>query len=190
MLQQNILKLDVGGIPEGWISPRDAVKCIAEGHVAWTLGKTAAILRGGYNRTGARSIIEVPAIIAVSGSANIYLPDVKITVTRERLFKRDRNMCAYCGVVFHPWDLEAEHIMPKSRGGEYSWMNLVASCNDCNQHKKKNHTPIEAGMPLCYLPYVPSLWESMIMDGRNILSDQMEFLLSSVPKHSRLLLHC
>lgn len=45
MLQQNILKLDAGGIPEGWISPRDAAKCIAEGHVAEALEVAAAWLK-------------------------------------------------------------------------------------------------------------------------------------------------
>jgi hypothetical protein len=37
-----------------------------------------------------------------------------------------------------------------------------------------------------YLPYVPSLHEDMILRGRRILSDQMDFLLASVPASSRL----
>lgn len=189
MLQRNILKLDVGGIPESWITSYDAVKCLSEGQVAWTLGGIVDVLHGGYNRMGVRSVLEVPSIIAIRGSSRIYLPDVPVAVTRGKLFHRDQNMCAYCGGVYHPRDLEAEHILPKSRGGEYSWMNLVASCRDCNQHKKKNRTPDEAGMPLLYLPYVPNRWENMIMEGRNILADQMEFLMASVPKHSRLLRH-
>ena len=41
-------------------------------------------------------------------------------------------------------------------------------------------------MTLHYLPYVPSLHEDMILRGRRILNDQMEFLLASVPRHSRL----
>lgn len=189
MLQRNVLKLDAGGIPENWITSHDAAKYLAEDQVAWTLGGIADVLHGGYNRAGVRSVLEVPSIIAVRGSASIYLPDMPVAVTRRKLFQRDRNMCAYCGDVFNPRDLEAEHILPKSRAGEYSWMNLVASCRHCNQHKKKNRTPNEAGMPLLYLPYIPSRWENMIMEGRNILTDQMEFLLASVPKHSRLRLH-
>ena len=41
-------------------------------------------------------------------------------------------------------------------------------------------------MGLLYLPYVPSLHEDMILRGRRILADQMDFLLASVPKYSRL----
>lgn len=189
MLQRNVLKLDIAGIPEDWISPRDAAELITKNLVAWSLGDVVKVVHGGHNRLGIRSIIEVPSILAVQGTASIYLPDVPGSPgspTREKLFKRDRNMCAYCGDVFHPRDLEAEHVLPRSRGGQWSWMNLVASCHECNQVKKKDKTPEEAGMPLLYLPYVPSRWEAMILDGRHILAEQMEFLLASVPKHSRL----
>jgi len=185
-LQRNILKLDIGGIPEGWINSHDAAKCIFEGHVAWSLGDAVSILHGGFNRHGARSVIAVPSIIAVSGVSKVSLSDVPVQVSRDKLFKRDRCMCAYCGEVFDRRYLEAEHIIPKSRGGEWSWMNLVAACTQCNQHKKKNRTPEEAGMPLLYLPYIPNRWESIIMEGRNVLADQMEFLLHGVPRHSRL----
>jgi hypothetical protein len=41
-------------------------------------------------------------------------------------------------------------------------------------------------MTLLYLPYVPSLHEDMILRGRRIVVDQMEFLLASVPRSSRL----
>ena len=41
-------------------------------------------------------------------------------------------------------------------------------------------------MPLLYAPYVPSLWEDFILRNRRILADQMEFLLASVPRTSRL----
>ena len=46
--------------------------------------------------------------------------------------------------------------------------------------------PEEARMTLMYLPYVPSLHEDMILRGRRILADQMDFLLASVPRSSRL----
>jgi hypothetical protein len=41
-------------------------------------------------------------------------------------------------------------------------------------------------MSLMYLPYVPSLHEDMILRGRRILADQMEFLQVHLPKTSRL----
>ena len=187
MSSPHVLKLDIGGIPQDWLSPREAAELIAKDQMAWSMGDVVDVFHGGMNRQGNRTVIEVPSILAVQGVARIHLPDTVPSVTRERLFWRDRNICAYCAQTFHPRDLQAEHIHPESRGGLWSWMNLVAACNTCNQIKKKNMTPEEAGMKLHYLPYVPSYWEGMILRSRNIKADQMEFLLASVPKHSRLL---
>ena len=65
-------------------------------------------------------------------------------------------------------------------------MNLVISCRPCNQ-RKGNRTPEMAGMGLLYTPYQPSLYEDMILKGRHILADQMDFLAANLPKNSRLL---
>jgi 5-methylcytosine-specific restriction endonuclease McrA len=98
---------------------------------------------------------------------------------------RDRHVCAYCGGRFHFDELTREHIRPVSRGGVDSWMNCITACRACNGHKG-NRLPEEAHMSLLYLPYVPSLHEDMILRGRRILTDQMDFLLASVPRGSRL----
>ena len=47
-----------------------------------------------------------------------------------------------------------DHIVPKSRGGQKVWMNIVAACKKCNGNKN-NRTPKEANMPLIKKPYVP-----------------------------------
>ena len=88
-------------------------------------------------------------------------------------------------VQYLPEDLTREHIHPTSRGGYDSWMNCITACRPCNG-RKGNRLPEEANMSLLYLPYVPSLHEDMILRGRRILADQMEFLLASVPRSSRL----
>ncbi len=65
-------------------------------------------------------------------------------------------------------------------------MNVVTACVLCN-NKKDSKTLKEAKMELLYVPYEPNHFESMILQNRNILADQMEYLLSGVPKHSRIL---
>jgi hypothetical protein len=42
-------------------------------------------------------------------------------------------------------------------------------------------------MKLLYIPYAPSRSEYLILRNRNILADQMAFLMSRVGKDSRLL---
>ena len=98
---------------------------------------------------------------------------------------RDRHVCAYCGSQLAVEHLTREHIRPTSRGGQDTWMNCITACRACNG-RKGNRLPEETNMSLLYLPYVPNLHEDMILRGRRILADQMEFLLASVPRHSRL----
>jgi hypothetical protein len=91
----------------------------------------------------------------------------------------------YCAQRFRLDQLDMEHIVPSSKGGEASWMNLVAACKACN-HRKGDRTPEAAGMKLHYVPYVPNRYEAFILSNRKILADQMEFLLQGVPKSSRM----
>ena len=81
----------------------------------------------------------------------INLPYAKIVLSRRNIMKRDRHTCQYCGTKS---DLTLDHVLPRSRGGEDSWENLVTACNQCNV-KKGNRTPDEASMPLDVDPYRP-----------------------------------
>lgn len=182
----DVLQLDVSGRPQAWITPREAAVLYASDGVAWTLGKAFHVLRGGIQRsTGVQSRIEVHPIIAVRGAIPSRAWRQTPALSNPKLFVRDRHICAYCGGRFHFDLLTREHIRPVSRGGEDTWMNCITACRACNGHKG-NRMPEEANMGLLFLPYVPSLHEDMILRGRRILADQMDFLLASVPRSSRL----
>lgn len=81
----------------------------------------------------------------------IRIPYSNIVLSRRNVMKRDRHTCQYCGVKS---DLTLDHVLPRSRGGEDSWENLVTACNTCNV-RKGNRTPVEAGMKLETDPYRP-----------------------------------
>ena len=182
----DVLQLDISGRPQAWISPREAAVLYASDAVAWTLGDTFHVLRGGVQRaTGRQSRIEVQPIVAVRGAVPSRAWRVTPALSNSKLFTRDRGICAYCGGHSHTDNLTREHIVPVSRGGSDSWMNCITACRACNGHKG-SRLPEEARMTLHYLPYVPSLHEDMILRGRRIFVDQMDFLLASVPRHSRL----
>jgi len=181
-----VLQLDMSGRPQAWISAKEAAVIYASDGIAWTLGDAFFVLRGGMQRrTGLQSRIEVHPIIAVRGAIPSRAWRHTPAMSNHKLFARDRYVCAYCGGLFHTEDLTREHIVPTSRGGLDTWMNCITACRACNGHKG-NRMPEEARMSLLYLPYVPSLHEDMILRGRRILSDQMDFLLASVPRSSRL----
>ena len=92
-----------------------------------------------------------PSVIRLS--AFIRIPYKKIIITRKNILKRDRHRCAYCGRGDLP--LTLDHIIPRSRGGEDNWENLVSACLPCN-NKKGDRTPEEAGMQLKIKPYAPN----------------------------------
>jgi 5-methylcytosine-specific restriction endonuclease McrA len=182
----DVLQLDISGRPQAWITPREAAVLYACDAIAWTLGAAFQVLRGGFQRaTGLQSRIELHPIVAVRGAIPSRAWRQTPSLANTKLFVRDRQFCAYCGGHFPFDDLTREHIVPVSRGGTDSWMNCITACRSCNG-RKGNRLPEEAHMTLLYLPYVPSLHEDMILRGRRILADQMDFLLASVPRTSRL----
>jgi 5-methylcytosine-specific restriction endonuclease McrA len=183
----SILALDVSGTPRQWISADTAISYHATGSVAWSLGDIVAKYRGGIQRDGTHSYIESTSIIAIKGHGFNPHKHAMVALTNKTLFGRDRYTCAYCGhIELNHHNLSRDHIMPKSRGGENTWMNCVTACRDCNS-KKGSKTLKEAGLELLYVPYTPNHYENMILQHRNILADQMEFLMQGVPKHSRIL---
>lgn len=83
-----------------------------------------------------------------------YRRDHAPSCTKAGVRARD-GRCAYCG---GPADT-VDHILPRSRGGSSSWLNLVAACGDCNA-RKADRTPAEAGMDLLLTPHVPDMgWQ-------------------------------
>ena len=184
---RHVLQLDIQGTPQAWISIEQAATHHASGAVAWFDGDgPLRTLRGGWNAVvGRQSLMQIHPIIALSGASRVNLFDVTPSLSKTKLLRRDRMTCAYCGQCFHERDLQCEHILPESRGGAWSWMNLVTACAWCNG-RKADRTPEEAGMPLMFLPYVPSRFEDFLLAGRNIRADVHDWLAARLPKTSRL----
>src|SRR5262249_25692229 len=122
----HVLQLDIQGTPQAWISLEHAALHVATGSVAWVDGHgLLATLRGGFNiPRGRQSTIDVHPIIALHGASKVNLFDVVPAFGKLKLFRRDRFTCAYCGQRFHERDLQCEHVVPQSRGGRWTWMNL------------------------------------------------------------------
>ncbi|TCD47708.1 HNH endonuclease [Chlorobium sp. N1] len=75
----------------------------------------------------------------------VRLPYKRIMLNRKNILRRDAYQCQYCGRTEE--QLTIDHIIPRSRGGEDSWENLITACRKCNT-KKGNRTPKEASMQL------------------------------------------
>lgn len=182
-----ILQLNAGGEPVDWIDYEKSAYFYAKNKVLWAMGEHEVMLRGGINaETGIQSTLVMNTIVAIDckHSPRKFRSGTP-PLTNKSLFIRDRNLCGYCGNIFTRSDLTRDHVIPKSKGGENSWTNLVTACKGCN-HKKADRTPKEAMMPLLYVPYIPSYHEHLILRNRNILFDQMEYLIKGVSKDSRI----
>jgi hypothetical protein len=176
-------------MPLEWIDFRDAVSLYYTGQVAYTCGSLLYRIYGGIcARTGLRSSIDVNSIVATVGRTpgmaelrDSYGPPLN----NKTLFRRDANLCMYCGERFMSRDLTREHVTPLSRGGTDSWTNVVTACRRCNNHKG-GRTPEGAGMQLIAVPFTPTYAEYIYLKGRRVLADQMEFLLAHIPRSSPL----
>ncbi|HEY9512519.1 MAG TPA: HNH endonuclease [Rhodanobacter sp.] len=183
-----VLSLDSAGHILDWISWQDAVCLYARGAIAWTLGDPCLLVHGGFSRLhGTQSLLQLHPIVASTGRCRDQAVDPSPTLTNTALFARDRFLCMYCGAQFSRVELTRDHVLPVSKGGRDEWQNVVSACLACNL-RKSNCTPQEAKMPLLAVPYRPSWVEHLILSNRNILADQMQFLVDHLPRDRRHLL--
>jgi 5-methylcytosine-specific restriction endonuclease McrA len=89
----------------------------------------------------------VPSVIRRRAYINIRRRREASGMKRLRIYMRDKFRCQYCGEKKGVAELTLDHIMPRSRGGDNSPVNIVTACIRCN-NRKSDRTPGEARMPL------------------------------------------
>jgi hypothetical protein len=188
-LSQEVLRTDVAGMPLEWVDYRIAATLYHTEQVAYACGSPIYTVRGGYSsRTGLRSLIHINSIIATRGEMHSFernAADYVPPLNNHTLFKRDANLCLYCGAHFRTSELTRDHVTPLSQGGRDAWTNVVTACRRCNNHKG-GRTPEQAGLQLLAVPFTPSYAEYIYLKGRRVLADQMEYLLTHFPRSSPL----
>jgi 5-methylcytosine-specific restriction endonuclease McrA len=114
--------------------------------------------------------LDRPAVIRLISFVRVPRDIHRRRITRRAVLARDGWICQYCGSD-RP-GLTVDHVIPRSRGGESVWENIVASCAPCNR-KKGNRLPREVSMhprsrprppgPTVFIriasPRVPATWE-------------------------------
>ncbi len=188
-ITQQVLRTDVAGMPLEWIDYREAVRLYHADQVAYDCGTLLYSVFGGYSAVdGSRSRIDVNSIIATQGTSQgltrnreLYVPPLN----NRTLFKRDANLCLYCGMRYLTRDLTRDHITPVSQGGTDSWTNVATACRRCNNYKG-GRTPEQAAMQLVAVPFTPNYAEYIYLKGRRVLADQMQYLLAHIPRTSPL----
>ena len=77
---------------------------------------------------------------------------IKRKISRKALFARDGHRCVYCGSGGR---LTLDHVVPRSRGGDSVWENVVTSCAPCNL-RKGNRLLHEVQMRMLVTPQPPT----------------------------------
>ena len=112
--------------------------------------KAEVVMSNGMIFHAERIEIEAPSVVRLRRFVRIpYRP--RAPLTRRAVFARDGWTCQYCGAQAENLD----HVIPRSRGGEHVWENVVAACRRCNA-KKENRLLAEARLTLARRPFAPS----------------------------------
>ena len=108
---------------------------------------TVEELDGNRVLRSARAEFPVPSVIRRRVYLNIRRRLEAAGAKRLRIYMRDKFRCQYCGEKKGVAELTLDHILPRSRGGDSSPVNIVTACVKCNT-RKSDRTPDEARMPL------------------------------------------
>jgi 5-methylcytosine-specific restriction endonuclease McrA len=93
--------------------------------------------------------VDVPSVVRLNRFVKVPYRR-SAPVTRRAVFGRDGHRCQYCGGPAESLD----HVLPRSRGGDHTWENVVACCRPCNI-SKGDRLPVEAGFRLNTKPGPP-----------------------------------
>lgn len=102
--------------------------------------------------------MKLPSVVSLKSYVK---PATHPAFTRFNLFLRDRFQCQYCG---SPDDLTFDHVIPRSKGGQTSWENVVAACAPCNL-RKGGRMPKECDMFPAQKGYKPTV-QDLHRNGR------------------------
>jgi 5-methylcytosine-specific restriction endonuclease McrA len=98
----------------------------------------------------ARLELAIPVVVRLSRFVHVPYRTT-IPLTRRGVLARDGHRCMYCGAAATSLD----HVVPRSRGGEHVWDNVVAACARCNR-LKADRSVSELGWRLRAAPRAPT----------------------------------
>ncbi len=101
-------------------------------------------------RSASRSF-PIPSVVALKR----FHKRRRVAFTRYHVFLRDGFACQYCGDELPARELTFDHIVPRCRGGQTSWGNVVTCCQRDNLFKGSRSLR-ESGLRLRRLPSEPA----------------------------------
>lgn len=112
--------------------------------------KAITVENSGSVLHSASASVPLPAVVRLNRFVRVPYRS-GIPLTRRAIFVRDGGRCVYCGAVA----TSVDHVVPRSRGGQHVWENVVAACRRCNHAKSDRHVA-ELGWGMRAAPRAPS----------------------------------
>ena len=97
-----------------------------------------------------REVVPAPLVVRLTRYVRVPYRGV-VPLTRRAVFARDGGRCVYCGAPATSID----HVVPRSRGGQHVWENVVSCCRRCN-HTKADRAIAELGWRMHPPPSAPT----------------------------------
>ena len=163
-MSDKTLVLNKQGIPVSIIRARRALSLISSNKAIMLAGYDGTLIRssgsidmGGITQS-VNAVICMPIPSVIQCVHSDYIPKKYTNIlpfTRQNVFIRDGGCCQYCGKKVSISSMSFDHVIPRSKGGETSWNNIVIACTRCNSEKGnklvgKYKEPLRA-------PYTPKL---------------------------------
>jgi 5-methylcytosine-specific restriction endonuclease McrA len=151
--------------------------CTVRRALVLILKQKAEVLENGEGVLRSETMrLDMPEVIRLVSFVRVPRDIHRRRITRKAVLARDGWICQYCGA--EKPGLTVDHVIPRSRGGESVWENIVASCAACNR-RKGNRMPHEIRMhprsrprppgPTVFIriaaPRTPAAWEPYLPTG-------------------------
>jgi len=95
--------------------------------------------------------MKLPSVVSLK---DYVKPARRPAFTRFHVFLRDRFTCQYCAQKFPVPELTFDHVIPRAKGGQTNWLNVVTACSGCNL-RKGSLLPDQCGMFPIRKPHMP-----------------------------------
>lgn len=119
--------------------------------VLLVLAEKAEVLEEGETKLRSEHLsFTVPSVIRLLRFVRVPYR-ARVPLSNAAVLRRDNRTCAYCGGAATTVD----HVVPRSRGGQDAWENVVAACRPCNS-KKADRFLSELGWALEATPKAPT----------------------------------
>lgn len=136
--------------------------------------KAVIVHESGSELHSERMTIAVPSVVRLRYYVRVPY-ERALALSRRAVFFRDHSTCQYCGGSADSID----HVVPRSRGGEHVWDNVVAACRRCNAAKadrllseismtlrSRPTRPRDLSWIMAAVADVPEMWRQYLQPSR------------------------